>query len=393
MMLRYSLFVIANRTDEFSAFATGLDRLDALVQAIHANDPPAIAEVSYAFATDGGAGVPRSGPDGAEMKTMHSNEQHEASLQLHGLSVAVPRTDRLLVPAPHSCLFQQARREAAANGQPPRTVSARMSLTGARLQVTDLSVCLTPGQSLLIMGPSGAGKTSLLRVLSGLWAPASGTVYGESAAPGARFFLPQRVYMPQGTLADCLLYPASGGEEVTQGDQALLLRALEAVGLNRFGTGQLSEEKEWGRMLSPGEQQRLSFARLLLRRWTSAAFLDEATSALDVVAEGRLYALLPSLCGVFISVGHRESLVQHHTHVLSINGERSSGEDGAAGGWALQTRQEYLASRPYGVATGVTGGPGGEPAIGHGGETDAARTEKGWGWGWRNSEVRKRSPR
>jgi putative ATP-binding cassette transporter len=105
-------------------------------------------------------------------------------------------------------------------------------------------------------------------------------------------------------------------------------------------------------MLSPGEQQRLSFARLLYRGTSDKVFLDEATSALDTAAEGRLYQMLPSLCSVFVSVGHRETLVQYHTHVLLLEGEASGGR------WQLLSRAAYLERMQ--AVSGAPGCVGGE---------------------------------
>ena len=101
-----------------------------------------------------------------------------------------------------------------------------------------------------------------------------------------------------------------------------------------------------------GEQQRLSFARLLCRGHSDKVFLDEATSALDTTAEARLYAMLSSLCSIYVSVGHRETLVQHHSHILLLDGESSGGT------WRIMTRNEYVDQQHLqdGMGQGEAGG-------------------------------------
>ena len=208
-------------------------------------------------------------------------------------------------------------------------IPSATSASFARTLVRGIDLRLGPGQSLLIMGPSGSGKTSLLRVLCGLWEAEA----GEILSTGSSFFLPQRVYMPHGSLTDCLCYPQS---QALHAPAAAMVEALQTVGLEKLEREKMDEATDWSRMLSPGEQQRLSFARLLYRGRSDKVFLDEATSALDTVAESRLYSILPSLCSVYVSVGHRETLVQYHTHVLLLEGEASGGR------WQVLPRSEYL---------------------------------------------------
>jgi putative ATP-binding cassette transporter len=184
----------------------------------------------------------------------------------------------------------------------------------ARVLVKDLSLSLKAGDSLLIMGPSGSGKSSLLRALAGLWTEGEGTILRPSLS--RMMFMPQRPYVPEGTLKECLLYPRSAGISDNE-----LLEALDTVNLKDLAkrVGGLNQEKSWRDILSLGEQQRLTMARLVLAR-PAFAVLDEATSALDEDNESLLYGLVKQSGATIVSVGHRPSLIAHHTHVLRLDG-------------------------------------------------------------------------
>ena len=175
-----------------------------------------------------------------------------------------------------------------------------------------LSTAANDGDGLLIMGPSGAGKTSLTRAVAGLWDSGSGRI--ERPPLDEIMFLPQRPYMILGSLRDQLRYPRAG--DATEEEQ---LEALKEVNLADLPTrfGGLDAEMHWVDVLSAGEQQRLAFARLLLNR-PRYAFLDEATSALDLENERRLYAALARLPTTVISLGHRPSLQKFHRQVLML---------------------------------------------------------------------------
>ncbi len=191
-----------------------------------------------------------------------------------------------------------------------------------------LSLVVEPGEGLLIVGPSGIGKSALLRTITGLWPSGGGRIHH----PAARhmLFLPQQPYMLLGgSLRNQLLYPHPDRHI----DDARLLEVLEQVNLPDLAErlGGLNNEQDWDRTLSMGEQQRLAFARLLLMA-PRYAFLDEATSALDLANEARLYRQLMATRTTPISVGHRASILKYHAWVLELQGE---------GRWQLIAAQDY----------------------------------------------------
>jgi putative ATP-binding cassette transporter len=176
------------------------------------------------------------------------------------------------------------------------------------------------GERVLVTGPSGAGKSTLFRAIAGIWPFGRGRI---TVPPDARvLFLPQKPYLPIGSLRDVVSYPM----RATGVSEDALREALEAVGLPRLGT-RLDEVAHWALQLSPGEQQRIAFARALIQKpdWL---FLDEATSAVDETTEQRLYALvqerLPAT--TVISIGHRPTLGAFHSRRLVVrqNGETIS---------------------------------------------------------------------
>lgn len=197
---------------------------------------------------------------------------------------------------------------------------------GDKLLIADLTADASALEPLLVQGPSGAGKTSLIRALAGVWREGSGTVMRP--ALGEVMFLPQRPYMIIGRLRDQLTYPRA-----TQTDDARLHEALNRVNLadlcDRFGG--LDAEMHWADVLSPGEQQRLAFARLILNR-PQYAFLDEATSALDVENEKLMYQLLSRLGIPYLSSGHRPTLLRFHRNVLQLSSDHS---------WRLEPSREF----------------------------------------------------
>jgi putative ATP-binding cassette transporter len=178
----------------------------------------------------------------------------------------------------------------------------------------EIALEASPSRPLLIIGPDGAGKSTLLRAIAGLWPFGRGRI---RIGDGRAMFLPQRPYLPLGTLAEALVYPrdARAASEIPKES---LVAALEKVGLPHLAE-RLSEEGNWAQMLSIGEQQRLAFARVLLVR-PEIVFLDEATSALGEAAEAVLYRLLrdESWHPTIVSVGHRSTLRRYHDTILDL---------------------------------------------------------------------------
>ena len=187
-----------------------------------------------------------------------------------------------------------------------------VKLPDNKVLIKDLTLELPQSKRLLVTGPSGCGKSTLLRTLAGIWFYASGSI--SLPKDSKVLFLPQRPYLPLGTLKRALLYPST---ESKSDDK--LMEILKTVDLPAL-TSKLDVEDDWSRILSLGEQQRLAFARVLLTE-PDFLFLDEATSALDEPREQEMYELLRRLLPnlTIVSVGHRSTLNKQHNLTLAIN--------------------------------------------------------------------------
>ena len=194
--------------------------------------------------------------------------------------------------------------------------SLNVSLPNGRELLKKLSLELQNSKALLVTGASGCGKSTLLRTLAGIWAYAS----GEIALPNHSkvMFLPQKPYLPLGTLRRVLIYPLA--EENSPPDDKLK-ETLQLADLPAL-VDKLDAAEDWSRILSLGEQQRLAFARVLLSA-PDYIFLDEATSALDEPREIEMYELmrrqLPKM--TVVSVGHRSTLFNLHDIELNLDGK------------------------------------------------------------------------
>ena len=326
------LSIIIDKFEKLSGFFAGIDRLHQFIVSIREVDPTRSASSTlmdlpnnYDFKMNNNGMNQETTPSGLILGNQIIICQKQRSIQptnIHGIPNQALAIENLFILTPDN----------------------------KRKLISNLTFSITWKQNLLISGPSGSGKSSLLRAIAGLWTTGSGVI--ERPNDGDIYFLPQRPYCSLGTLRDQLLYPCTqsmstadfpDGHRLSRAhllvekiEDSDLLDILDSVNLSnladRAGDGNpyrgLNTVLDWSNILSLGEQQRLAFGRVLINR-PRLVILDEATSALDVESERCMYELLQrmqkergsSFC--YVSVGHRPSLMKYHDVKLHINNETS----------------------------------------------------------------------
>lgn len=219
-----------------------------------------------------------------------------------------------------------------------------------RVVIDDADITVKPGERVLLGGESGSGKSTLIRAIAGLWPWGEGRILLPAGAKLA--FVPQRPYIPLGTLRDAIAYPVEGNLLADERAKAV----LKDVGLGYLASKLDSEEERWDQTLSGGERQRVAFARLLIEE-PNIIIMDEATAALDIDSEFRLLTLLFERLpkSTIFSVGHRPGLQELHSRLLTL--QRRPG-----GGRIVQTktRDRDAWKRLKGVAVRIMRRPPGK---------------------------------
>lgn len=329
------LSLIVNEFESLSAFSAGVDRLGEMEEFIYTRfgRDDTLAEAN--IGADDWSPID-SGTDAGDVDVYGESDTSKEIAQLYGRDEAIARFRKLRLQnlqrrgagdsndfliLEDGALKTHINTSITPNGEAKVVVKNLTLKTPDKRHRTlfqDVSFTLEIGDRLLIVGPSGTGKSSALRALAGLWTCGQGRIMRPKLED--MFFLPQKPYCTLGSLREQLVYPTPVAEATASTEE--LKSALQLVNLESLPSrvGGLDEVRDWSGVLSLGEQQRLAFARLIVGK-PKLAILDECSSALDTASEDRLYSHLQSIGIGYISVGHRPSLYRYHNLVLRLGSD------------------------------------------------------------------------